>query len=301
MSNIHSVWSSKKAPSSKNKKDEFFGTGGQQSGTGVLRPVKKQNDNDNDDDHDHDHDHDDEDEDDHDHDHDHDSENDNDIFKKLQDDPDFLKKLMELQQQQGMQAQANMEDAVYIYKNGFKIGNGPFQADTNPENKKFLAELKAGHVPKQLEPILREKLGPDASTLGVNVVDKQNENYVPPVEEKKFEAFQGTGHSLLDDNKDNNKQINALSESVESKELTYDDKDESTKIQVVLYNGKRETITVNLKNTILELHAHIKYISNYDGKFQLLAGFPPQVLDNPLQTIREAKLQGARVSQKASK
>jgi len=66
-----------------------------------------------------------------------------------------------------------------------------------------LEELKSGHLPKQLEPILREKLGPDASELGVNVVDKQNEEYVPPVDEKKFEAFQGTGHSLLNDNNKN--------------------------------------------------------------------------------------------------
>jgi len=96
-------------------------------------------------------------------------------------------------------------------------------------------------------------------------------------------------------------QKNVPLELVEGKELSFDDKDESTKIQVILYNGKRETITVNLKNTILELYAHIKFISNYNGKFQLLAGFPPQVLDNPSQTIREAQLQGARVTQKASK
>jgi len=146
MSNIHSVWSSKKAETSKDKKDEFFGTGGQQSGTGVLRPVKGPN----------------------------------------KDDPDFLKKLMESQKQQGMQAQANLDDAVYLYKNGFRIGNGPFQPSSDPDNLKFVNELKSGHIPKQLEPILREKLGPDADLLGVNVIDKQNEEYVPPVEEKKI-------------------------------------------------------------------------------------------------------------------
>jgi len=238
----------------------FFGTGGQQSGTGVLRPVKKPD----------------------------------------EEDPDFLEKLMELQQQQGMQAQGDLDDAIYLYRNGFKIGDGPFQPDTNPENKKFLTELKSGHIPKQLESTLRQKLGPNANTLGVKVIDKQNQDYEPPIEEKtKFEAFQGTGHSLNDNN--NNKQINVSLESIEGKELPYDDKDESTKIQVILYNGKRETVTVNLKSTILELYAHIRYISNYDGKFQLLAGFPPQPLDNPSQTIREAQLQGARVTQKPLK
>jgi len=117
----------------------------------------------------------------------------------------------------------------------------------------------------------------------------------------KFEAFQGTGHSLNDDNNNNNKQVNVALESIDGKEISFDDNDESTKIQVILYNGKRETITVNLKNTILELYAHIKWLSKYDGKFQLLGGYPPQVLDNPAQTISEAKLQGSRVTQKALK
>jgi len=117
---------------------------------------------------------------------------------------------------------------------------------------------------------------------------------------KKFEAFQGTGHSL-NDNNNNNKQINVTLESVDGKEINFDDQDESTKIQVTLYNGKRETIIVNLKNTVLELYAHIKCISKYNGKFQLLAGYPPQVLDNPSQTISEAQLQNARVTQKALK
>ena len=41
MSNIKSVWDVNKGDKESEKKAEFFGGGGAQSGTGVLRPIKK--------------------------------------------------------------------------------------------------------------------------------------------------------------------------------------------------------------------------------------------------------------------
>ena len=41
-----------------------------------------------------------------------------------------------------------MDDAIIIYKNGFKIGNGDFRPDTDAQNKKFLDQLKQGFVNK---------------------------------------------------------------------------------------------------------------------------------------------------------
>ena len=39
-------------------------------------------------------------------------------------------------------------------------------------------------------------------------------------------------------------------------------------------------------------------VSGYDGKFNLLAGFPPKALTNPSATVESEKLGGARITQK---
>lgn len=101
-----------------------------------------------------------------------------------------------------------------------------------------------------------EKLGPNAKSLGINVVNKSKEDYVAPAKEKKFEAFKGQGHSLGGGN--NDKQLDASFENCEAKEIDVDANGQTCKIQVVLYNNKRVTITVGLKNTVLELYAHVK-------------------------------------------
>merc|ERR1712083_814679 len=106
------------------KDHEMFTSQGAQSATGVLRAVKGPN------------------------------------KKAAQDDPDYLRKMMSGQQQQGLKSENKFKDAIYIYKNGYKIGNGPFMdATNNAENKKFLDELNQGVVPAALEPTLKQQFG----------------------------------------------------------------------------------------------------------------------------------------------
>lgn len=255
MANVKRIWDVNKGDTAKDKKEEFFSGGGAQSGTGVVRPIKKTD--------------------------------------------DEMAQLAQMQQSQGMKADSTMEDTITIYKNGFKIGNGEFRPDTDPTNKKFLEELKAGSLPKELEPILMEKLGPQARQLGVNVVNKSKEEYEPPAKEKpKFEAFKGQGHSL---GGGNDAQLNESFANAEKKEIEPSNNKETTKIQIVLFNNKKVTITVNLDNTILELYAHVKSISGIESEFDLLGGYPPKPLADPTATILSAGLKGARVTQKSRK
>merc|ERR1712223_1105005 len=101
---------------------------------------------------------------------------------------DYLKKMMASQQQQGISTDN-------------KFGDGPFMdANAKAENKKFLEELKQGVVPNALEPLLKEKFGDNAKEMAVNIVDKKNEDYVPPKPQKpQFEAFKGDAHSMVSD------------------------------------------------------------------------------------------------------
>jgi len=260
MANIKTVWDNKKSDVPKDH--EMFTSQGGQSGTGVLRPVKGPN------------------------------------KKAAQDDPDYLNKLMKDQQEQGMRSDNKFEDAIYVYKNGYKIGNGPFKdATNNDENKKFLNELNDGVIPTALEPILKQQFGDNANAMEVKVVNRKNEDYKPPQPEKaKFEAFKGAAHSMVDDSK--KQDMNESFDTVKPEKIKCDESKPNTRIQIILIGGKRETVKVNLSCTVLKIYAHVKAVSGYDGKFSLLAGFPPKPLTNPSATVEEEKLNGARVTQK---
>ena len=227
MANVNTVWDNK--GSDVPKDHEMFTSQGKSSGTGVLRPVKGPN------------------------------------KKAAQDDPDYLKKMMANQQQQGLSTDNKFEDAIYIYKNGYKIGDGPFMdANAKAENKKFLEELKEGVVPNALEPVLKEKFGANASEMAVNIVDKKNEDYVPPKPEKpKFQAFKGDGHSMVNlldaDAKEN---MDESFDTVKPAKIQFDAKSPNTRIQIILIGGKKEALKVNLTTTVLQIYAHVKELSD---------------------------------------
>merc|ERR1712083_1045083 len=243
------------------KDHEMFTSQGAQSATGVLRAVKGPN------------------------------------KKAAQDDPDYLRKMMSGQKQQGLQSDNKFEDAIYIYKNGYKIGDGPFMdANAKAENKKFLEELKQGVVPNALEPMLKEKFGANAKEMAVSIVDKKTEDYVPPKPQKpQFQAFKGDAHSMVSDQKED---MDASLESAKAEKIVFDGKSPNTRIQIILIGGKKGALKVNLTTTVLQLYGHVKAISAYDGSFSLMAGFPPVHLKDPKATVESEKLQGSRVQQK---
>lgn len=82
----------------------------------------------------------------------------------------------------------------------------------------------------------------------------------------------------------------------ESKVFT--DKDETATMQILLANGQKKTVKMNMNMmNIGDLFAHIKFLHN-PGPFKIMAGFPPKDLIDETQTIADAKLKGARVTQK---
>jgi len=127
----------------------------------------------------------------------------------------------------------------------------------------------------------------------VNIVKRETEEYKPPAVTPKFVAFEGTGHTLTSKNE---KTID-LSEG-DGKEINFDEKEDTIRVQLILLNGQKVTQKFNAKHTILDLFAHVKAISGYNKPFDLLAGFPPEPLVDPSQTVKDAGLNGARVTQK---
>eukprot|EP01083_Nonionella_stella_P308755 1090768_1 len=131
---------------------------------------------------------------------------------------------------------------------------------------------------------------------GVNAIHHLLKN-LPDTQAK---AFQGTGHSLKSANNDNNKgDTVSMYDYITRKETKlFDDEDEVATMQIVLSDGSKKTVKMNMnKQNVGDLFAHIKWL-NDPGPFQLLAGFPPKVLKDETMTVKDAELKGARITQK---
>lgn len=216
------------------------------------------------------------------------------VLRPVKQDVDDLKNLQRMQQSQNIRSDQKLDRALIIYKNGYKIGeDGEFKKIENQQHKQFMEQIKRGELPMQLQNYMKEKYG-NVNDVGVNVVDRTKEEYKPPPE-PKFKAFQGQGNTLGNNNNNN---VNSSLSECEEKEINVDDKEETIRVQLILNNGKRKTEKLNSSCTVLELYAHVKFLTKYNGKFQLLAGFPPKPLTNGNENVKSAGLNGARITMK---
>jgi len=108
----------------------------------------------------------------------------------------------------------------------------------------------------------------------------------------KIFNFATAGHSLAA--KEKKEQNDALSSDLQAKEISFDKR--KTKVVCQLTNN-RKRITLNADHTILDLYQHIKVLMKQEGPFEVLnmGNTPPTTLDNPEQTVEDAKLNRSRI------
>lgn len=96
-------------------------------------------------------------------------------------------KMNEIIQQASMPSESVAENSIRVtfYRNGFQIEDGEFRSLDDDVNKKFLADMEKGFVPKELE---KSKNAP----VHVNLIDKRQEDYIPPA----YTAFSGQGQTM---------------------------------------------------------------------------------------------------------
>ena len=170
-----------------------------------------------------------------------------------------------------------------LYKNGFILDGGEFRNKSDPANKKFMEEIEKGYIPKELV-----KKG--ITDLGIEMDDHSDEDYEPPIEEKKFQAFTGLGQS-----------ISSVSTKglVVNKDATSDvDRTKPTcKVNIRLFNGEVVSEDFNLDQTLKDV---INFVTKKSGSnnFSLLDGFPPKPLNALNKTIQELHLEGTLLTQK---
>jgi UBX domain-containing protein 1 len=140
--------------------------------------------------------------------------------------------------------------------------------------------------------------------VSVGLIDKRSEDYV-----ETFSSFSGHGNSLGSSTTPlvgGAGSVDGIIDptSLPSEPPAVDASLPTTSIQVRLVSGQRRVITINTSATVGDLAAHVVTASagNDDRtsaqSFMLVAGFPPKPLVDLKQTIDEAGLKGAQVTQK---
>ena len=170
-----------------------------------------------------------------------------------------------------------------LYKNGFIMDNGEFRNKNEPANKKFMEEIEKGYIPNELV-----KKG--ITDLGIEMDDHRDENYEPPKEEKKFQAFTGLGKSISS--------VNTEGLHVNKNATSNVDRSKPTcKVNIRLFNGEVVSEDFNLNQTLQDVINFVKKKSG-SNSFSLLDGFPPRPLTTYNKTIQELHLEGSLLTQK---
>ena len=170
-----------------------------------------------------------------------------------------------------------------LYKNGFIMDNGEFRNKNEPANKKFMEEIEKGYIPNELV-----KKG--ITDLGIEMDDHRDENYEPPKEEKKFQAFTGLGKSISS--------VNTEGLHVNKNATSNVDRSRPTcKVNIRLFNGEVVSEDFNLTQTLQDVINFVKKKSG-SNNFSLLDGFPPRPLTSYNKTIQELHLEGSLLTQK---
>lgn len=185
-----------------------------------------------------------------------------------------------------------------LWKNGFSIDDGELRKYDIPENAEFLASVKRGEIPNELN-------RGASSQVSINISSHSHEDYVPP--RKTTVSFQGEGHRLGNPtpefsslNQPSSPSSDKKNEDDAVKKLNTSENKPKTKIQVRLADGSKLVVIMNLDHTIEDLRMYIvNSRPNYAASpFSLYTSFPPKELTDEFLTIEEAKLVGAVVIQK---
>lgn len=170
-----------------------------------------------------------------------------------------------------------------VYKNGFVIDDGEFRDIKLPENKKFMEQVHKGYIPQEL-------VSKGYKDLGIELEDHKDDNYEPPKEEKKFQAFVGQGQSLGGVSTQGLK-VNANVSSIVDKSKP------TCKVNIRLFNGQVVNEEFNLCQTLGDVYKFVEKKSG-SSSFDLLEGFPPKPLTDKTKTIEQLKIMGSMLTQK---
>lgn len=180
-------------------------------------------------------------------------------------------------------------------QNGFIIGDGEFRDSKDPENERCLRELMEGNVPRELEAEVRQQF-PGAHQVGVNLVNRTQEEFVPP--KPKFDFAKSQGQSL-GDGAAKQAELLSFAEAVPRQLDPPGDGEKAGAVQLVLADKRKLRLEVARGTRVLDVFQHAMSLSGLGAdEFVLVAGFPPKPLEDPALVLAEHKLVGSSFAQR---
>lgn len=181
-----------------------------------------------------------------------------------------------------------------VYKNGFIVDNGEFRDLAEEDNKRFMLDINAGKIPKELS---RKGIN-----LRVALKDKRNQMYVKK-NTGPTSAYKGEGKRLGGDitgSNSTNGSANISSPKIlipqEIKKIDIDESKPVTTLQIRLLNGKILTQKFNHEHTVENLYQFLE--SATPIPFRLLYDFPPKEIIRSDKTLGEEEIINVTITQK---
>ncbi|EUD66622.1 hypothetical protein C922_02943 [Plasmodium inui San Antonio 1] len=181
---------------------------------------------------------------------------------------------------------------ITLYKNGFIVDDGEFRDLNLEENKKFMQNIEAGILPKELA-------GKD-KTMNVAIKDNSNQVYTKGNIDTTNATYKGQGVKLGSSNTSSvtEEEMKKLAESTPTdiKNIHVDDSKPTTTLHVRLYNGKKVSQKFNCDHTVEDL---FQFVHSYTPvSFSLFFDFPLKQIERNGQTLQDAKLMDTLITQK---
>ncbi|KDO30593.1 hypothetical protein SPRG_04493 [Saprolegnia parasitica CBS 223.65] len=204
--------------------------------------------------------------------------------------PPSIDNIISRAQQQGAQgdASATPSHVITFYADGFTVDDGEYRRRDDENNREFLTAIERGVVPRELE-----ALHSRGQHVDISLVDKRTEQYKESAK-PKYAAFAGEGQSMGA----TKVEAAAIVSDAPTALAPVDTTKPTTVIQIRLANGGRVRETFNTTHTVRDIHAVLHREGATGQAYVLMAGFPPKPLVGMDETLQEAGLLGAAITQK---
>lgn len=152
------------------------------------------------------------------------------------------------------QPREQLSRKITMYRNGFRVDDGPLRDLTSPESLEFIASLERGDVPRELQQ--RKPGEPRLATLDILLDDHRGEDYVPPPP-PAYVAFSGQGSVLRREPTaiDNSTTVFSPELLADVEVPSVDETKPVTTVQVRTSQGKKLRIKINQDATLYQLAA----------------------------------------------
>ncbi|KAL5467327.1 hypothetical protein EMCRGX_G031540 [Ephydatia muelleri] len=187
---------------------------------------------------------------------------------------------------------------LYVWSNGFSIDEGPLRNGQSVEDKLFMQSVSKGEIPDEL---LRSANG---AQVELNIEDKRNEEYVwrPP----KIVAFSGAGHKLgsitpeVTSASGSGAQGKSAVSSCEPVVVEVDPSLPTTILQIRLADGTKLQSKFNHSHTVRDIYNFVNrsHTNSAVAKYVLLTAFPRKELTDMEQSLQDAQLLNAVITQR---